>query len=114
MSQIRINIMLPPNAPRQPAKRVSVEIWDASLADAPSILLATKLLHDVALAPNGTIEAVLEAPAPSVNQVIIARAHVSMDGSGEVKSGDFLTTRFVEVPQHLGRNILAVPVSLVA
>ena len=111
MNAVRVSVVLPREAPDQLAKLVSVEIWDASLADAPSVLLAKQLLYDVALVPNGAVETVLEAPQASAHQVLIARAHISIDGSGEIKPGDFLTTSFVEVPHNLGSNKLTLPVS---
>lgn len=114
MSVARISIVLPPNAMGQQAKRVSVEIWDASLADAPSVLIAKRFLHDVVLVPKGTVETELEVPQASADQVLIARAHISIDGSAEIKPGDFLTTSFVEVPSNLGSNKLILPVSRIA
>ena len=111
MTAVRISVVLPRDAPGQLAKLVSVEIWDASLADAPSVLLAKQILHDVVLTSNGSMEAILEVPQASAHQVLIGRAHISIDGSGEVKSGDFLTTSYVEVPHNLGSNKLTLPVS---
>lgn len=111
MSVVRISIVLPPNAMGQQAKGISVGIWDASLADAPSVLVAEAFLHDVVLVPSGAVETELDVPKASAHQVLIARAHISIDGSGEVKPGDFLTTSFVEVPPNLDSNKLTLPVS---
>lgn len=113
MRDIRLNIVLPSNVSGKHAKSVLVEIRDASLADVPSVLLAKNLLHDVALMPNGNLEIELEVPPTSANQVLIVRVHISMDGSGQIKPGDFLTTSFVEVPHNLESDRLTVPVALI-
>lgn len=113
MRVVRLNIALPPNIPGGVAKSVSAEIWDASLADAPAVLLAKNLLHDAVLTPNGNLKTELDAPPANAKQILIARVHISMDGSGQIKPGDFLTTSFVEIPHKLDKDRLAVPVNLV-
>lgn len=113
MSTVRLNITLPPDIPDGVAKTVSAEIWDASLADAPAVMLSNILLHDVALTPSGNLETELNAPLASPKKTLIARVHISMDGSQQIKPRDLLTTRFIEIPPELGKSRLNVPVSLI-
>ena len=113
MRVVRLNIALPPNIVGGIAKSVSAEIWDASLADAPAVLLSNNLLQDVVLIPNGNLETGLKVPSTSAKQILIARVHISMDGSGQIKHGDLLTTSFVEIPLKLEKDRLTVPVVLI-
>jgi hypothetical protein len=113
MRVVRIKIALPSNIVGGVAKSVLAEIWDASLADAPSVLLTQELLHDVTLIPNSNLEVELRIPHTRVEQVLIVRVHISMDGSKQIKPGDLLTTSFVEVPHNLENNRLTVPVALI-
>ncbi len=113
MSTIRLNITLPPDIDDGLAKTVSAEIWDASLADAPAVMLSKILLRDVALTPNGNLETELDSPLTSAKQTLIARVHISMDGSQQIKPRDLLTTHFIEIPPELGKSRLNVPVSLI-
>jgi hypothetical protein len=102
---------LPSNIPGGVAKSVLAEIWDASLADAPAVLLAQSRLRAAVLMPGGHLEAELTVPPTSTKQTLIARVHISMDGSEQVKPGDLLTTSFVEVPHQLEQAGLVVPVT---
>lgn len=94
------------------AKTVLVEIRDASLADAPSRVVAHSRLHDVGLKPNGQIKARLSLPdgIGGGQTTLIVRAFVSMDGSEQIKQGDLLTTAFVELPMDMENPALNVPV----
>jgi len=110
---VRLNIALPPNTVVGVAKSVSAEIWDASVADAPAVLLTSALLHDVTLMPNGSLKTELKTAPADAQQTLIARVHISMDGNKQVKPGDLLTTSFIEIPPTLGKDRLTVPVNMV-
>lgn len=113
MRAVLLNISLPSHIHGGVAKSVLAQVWDASLADAPAVLLAQSLLRDVVLIPSGNLEIELMVPPTDTMQTLTARVHISMDGSEQVKPGDLLTTSFVEVPHQLEKNRLAVPVTLV-
>lgn len=113
MRVVRLNVVLPSNILGGVAKSVLSEVWDASLADVPAVLLAQARLHNVTLIPNGSLETELKVPNTGATQTLIARVHISMDGSDQVKPGDLLTTSFVEVPHQLEQGRLTVPVTLI-
>jgi hypothetical protein len=54
-------------------------------------------------------------PVPDVeaNRTLAFRVHVSLDGSGSVKSGDLLTTTHVAVPGAGQAAQLEVPVKVI-
>ncbi|MEK6736303.1 MAG: hypothetical protein AABY47_07015 [Pseudomonadota bacterium] len=113
MKNVRISIALPANILSKQAKNILVEIRDASLADASAALITEKQLHNAVLAPNGNLEVVLNIPETNPKQILIVRVHISIDGSNQIKSGDLLTTSFIEIPADLGNNKLIVPVTLI-
>lgn len=110
MRIIKLNIVLPADITQGIADTVSAEIWDASLSDVPAVLLSSTQLKQVALCPNGELKAELTAPDDVPQQTLIARVHVSMDGSRQIKPGDFFSTRFTGIPHKSGHEELSVPV----
>lgn len=106
-------ITLPLNLNASVAKSVLLEVREASLADAPSTLLASKKLSDVHLLPNGKINTDLEFSSPQTQQTLIVRAHISVEGSDQIKQGDLLTTEFIQIPSTYESDIINVPVSLI-
>lgn len=111
MLVIPISIDLPSDISGAKAKTVLVEVRDTSLADAPSSLLAQRQLHDIQLIPNGHLETAISIPNKSPQQVLTVRVHVSMDGSGDIKPGDLLTTSYIEVPNNQMGHRLSAPVT---
>jgi uncharacterized lipoprotein YbaY len=107
---IKGNVDLPANTPKRKAGSVLVEVRDISLADAPSTVVAEQRLEDVPLEPNGQIGFKLQVPDVEPNRTLSLRAHVSMDGSGQVKSGDLLTTAHHPVPSTGTPDSLEIPV----
>ena len=62
------------------------------------------------LNPNGNIAFKLQVPEVASNRTLVIRAHVSLDGSGKVKSGDLLTTASYPVPTTGIPPILEIPI----
>jgi len=106
-------IALPQGLDASVAKSVLLEVREASLADAPSTLLASKKLSDINLLPNETIEIDLEYPSPESQQTLIVRVHISKEGSEKIKTGDLLTTSFIQIPAASDNEVVDVPVSII-
>jgi uncharacterized lipoprotein YbaY len=91
-------VMLPEDAPEARAGLVLIEVRDVSLMDAPSVVIAEDRLDDVGLEPGGAIPFSVETPEVARSRSLSLRVHISLDGSGRVKSGDLLTTQNYPVP----------------
>jgi uncharacterized lipoprotein YbaY len=100
MRTIQGAIVLPTNAPRGIGRRVTVEVRDVSVQDAPSIVIARKDLTDVTLEPTGQLNFELEVPDVDASHALSLRVHISMDGSGQIKDGDLLTTSSCPITPH--------------
>jgi hypothetical protein len=105
-------IDLPADCQPATAKTVVIEIRDASLADAPSIVVASRRIHDVVLKPSGTVRTQLTLPdgISGGQTTLIVRAFVSMDGSEQIKPGDLLTTSFNTLPVDVDNPTVSFPV----
>jgi putative lipoprotein len=106
-------LTLPANVPATSAGLVLVEVRDVSEADAPSVVVAELRLRDVPLAPHGQIPFQLRVPDVPSNRVLSVRAHISTDGSGQVKAGDLLTIAHLPVPSTGTPEPLDVPVAVI-
>jgi len=113
MRTITGQVALPTNAPAANAGLVLIEVRDVTLADAPSTLVAEQRLNKIRLMPNGQIEFKILVPEVEQNRSLSFRVHVSLDGSGRVKSGDLLTTAIIPVPNVGVRAPINVPVSVI-
>lgn len=80
------------------AARIVVEVRDVSLADAPSQVVAARVLEDVPLEPDSVVGFDLEAPEAQPGHTLALRIHVDTDGSGVVAAGDLITTQHLPVP----------------
>ncbi|WP_162606656.1 YbaY family lipoprotein [Jiangella asiatica] len=89
--------VLPETAPTGPAARMTVEVHDVTLADAPSAVVARTVLERVPLAPNRVIEFDLDVPEASPGRDLSLRVHVDVDGTGVVTPGDLITTQHLPV-----------------
>jgi uncharacterized lipoprotein YbaY len=110
---IKGEIILPANAPTTKAKQVLVEVRDVSMADAPSKVVAEQRLENVNLKPGGRIKFKATVPEVEANRTLALRVHISLDGSGQVKSGDLLTTTYDPVPTTGASATLEVPVAVI-
>jgi uncharacterized lipoprotein YbaY len=92
------DVVLPANITNTKAGVMIVEVRDVSMMDVPSKVIAEQRLSGVTLEPNGRIHFELQTPDLESNRSLALRVHISMDGSGQVKSGDLLTTTNYPVP----------------
>lgn len=102
-------IALPPDLSPGTAASVRIEIHDTSLSDAPSVVVSTTTMRNIALAPGGTLPFSIEAPPATVGRALTLRIHISLDGSEQVRAGDLLTTSSVRVPEDVNH----IPVTVV-
>ena len=102
-------IALPADLSAGMAASVRIEIHDTSLSDAPSVVVSTATMRDIALVPGGTLPFSIEAPPATVGRAHTLRIHISLDGTEQVRAGDLLTTSSVRVPE----DVSHVPVTVV-
>jgi putative lipoprotein len=113
MRNITGKIVLPANVPADKAGQVTIEVRDVSLADAPSTVVAERRLDNVVLEPNGEIKFKIPVPEVESNRTLGLRVHVSLDGSGKLKSGDLLTTTHIAVTDAEQVPEIEVPVKVI-
>jgi putative lipoprotein len=113
MRTITGEIILPEKTPAVNAGQVIIEVRDISLADVPSQLIAEKRLDNVALKPHGRINFSILVPEVEANRTLTLRVHISLDGSGRMKSGDLLTTATYPIPNTGTPAPLEVPVVVI-
>lgn len=92
---VRGDILLPDVELPGEAAEIVVQIEDVSRADAPSIVVGEQRLRGVHLTRGGRFGFHVKVPTDRVDPTLrySLRAHVDVSGSGEVESGDLLTTR---------------------
>ena len=98
MRTITGKVILPGNAPTQTARHATIEVRDASYADAPSEIIAEQHLDNVNVRPNGEIEFSLRVPEVEDSHTLTLRVHIDLNGTGTTDSGDLLTTEYQMVP----------------
>lgn len=76
---------------------VRVRIEDVTRADAASTVLASVEFDTSLTGEGGATEVAFEVPVDTdridERHVYVVRAHVDVSGSGQVRSGDYLTTQ---------------------
>jgi putative lipoprotein len=92
MKAYKGKIILPANAPSWRAHKIVIEVRDVSLADAPSILIASEKLHDIMLEPGKKINFEIRVPEVNPKQSLAFRVHISKEGDDRVRPGDLITT----------------------
>jgi len=95
---VRGTIVLPARVPSGLVEQIFIEIRDVSFADAPSTPVAKRSIRHVTLRANGRIPFEITAPDVEPNRILAIYIHMSLDGSGVVRSGDLLTTRHYAIP----------------
>lgn len=91
MRSITGEIAIPANAPVADDASVLVEIRDTSVSDAPSTVLAAHVFPNTLIRPGEHVRFQIATPEVDRSKTLTLRAHVSLDGSGQVKAGDLLT-----------------------
>jgi uncharacterized lipoprotein YbaY len=110
---LRGAVVLPSGATTADRALVLVEVRDVSLMDVPSVVTAEWRRDGVRVGPGARVDFELRVPPAAPGASLSLRAHVSMDGSGVVRSGDGLTTTSVPVPAAGPIPPLEVPVTIV-
>ncbi|MGH8587077.1 MAG: YbaY family lipoprotein [Gammaproteobacteria bacterium] len=91
---VRGEIVLPTS--ELPAKPVDVviQVEDVSRADAPSTVISQQRQEGVSLRPGGVLPFAVEVPADLVDErrSYSLRVHIDVSGSGEVETGDLVST----------------------
>lgn len=90
---VRGEVAIPPEARGERAACILVQIEDVSRMDAPSVVVGEQRLEDVTL-ESAEIPFEIEVPAGLIDErgMYSVRVHVDVSGSGEVESGDLITT----------------------
>lgn len=89
---IRGEVAFPADATKGVAHRVIIELRDVSLQDQASSVLATSLLHDVAVGPDSRVAFSLTAPRGDGNRALAVRVQVDMAAGQSYAPGDYLST----------------------
>jgi uncharacterized lipoprotein YbaY len=106
-------VVLPPDAPRSTAVLLLVEVRDVSLMDAPSVVVAETRAGDVAIEPGGQIPFDLAAPDALPGHSLAVRAHLSLDGTAAVSSGDLVSVTHLALPSSGDSDGMEIPVRIV-
>jgi hypothetical protein len=90
--KIRGEIVFPADAAAGVASRVLVEVRDVSVQDQASVVLATRVLRDVAVGPNARVPFELMSPSVASARSLSIRVQVDMHADRSYAAGDFLST----------------------
>jgi uncharacterized lipoprotein YbaY len=113
MRNVRGTIVLPPDAPETSAGLLLVEARDVSLMDAPSVVVAELRETDVEIGPGHRIPFELSLPEAGPGRTLALRAHISLDGTDTVSTGDALSVTHIPLPSTGDVDDLEVPVRIV-
>jgi uncharacterized lipoprotein YbaY len=90
MTTISINLVPPPDPPREPAT-VRISIEEVSQMDAPAHVVATKTFADMRVDRPQELD--IDPGDLESGGRYVVRVHVDLDGSGVKAAGDLITTR---------------------
>jgi putative lipoprotein len=92
-------VELGPDAPQFTGATVRVKLRDVTMADAAARTIAEQVIDGVSHPATGRIPFELRGPATlDRGHAYLVEAHVDMNGSGEIESGDLITTASHPVP----------------
>lgn len=88
-------ILLPAGAGIKSSAVARVQLLDTSLADAPSVTIASQVVSGLAskLAKGGALAFSLAAENPDAQASYGVSVHIDQSGDGQVKPGDFVSTQ---------------------
>lgn len=91
---VRGRIALPPEIPLERARAVRIQVEDTSRLDAPSIVVAEQCLEDIDLESAAEVPYCVDVPddAVEVGKRYSVRVHVDVNGTGDVTTGDYVST----------------------
>jgi uncharacterized lipoprotein YbaY len=103
-------LRFPDDVPVPCVARVFVRLEDATVADAPSLLVAERVLEQVEARPRATAAFALDVAGLWPGRRYIVRAHADCDGDGELSRGDYVSTQ--SHPISIGRSRIKVRIPL--
>ena len=96
--QVEGSVVFPENAPVASGQVADIEVHDISLADAPSEVVARRVIDGVEVAPGGRLPFALEVEEADPRRSLSLRVHVHPALAEHMATGDMLTTAYVPVP----------------
>lgn len=90
--KLRGTIVLPSDTPAGECPRIFVEVRDVSIADAPSVTVASTELRNVSVGPGGLLNFELAVPEQDPGRSLSVRVHASRDGEASTERGDLVST----------------------
>jgi putative lipoprotein len=110
---VRGYVVIPPDARPSTAGLMLIEVRDVSLMDAPSTVVGEVRACDVPVEPGARIPFQVPAPDAEPGHSLAVRAHVSVDGTTAVTSGDAVSVTHIGLPPTGDVEALEVPVRVV-
>jgi putative lipoprotein len=107
------SIVLPADIAATTARSVLVEARDVSVMDAPSTVVAETRMTDVPVGPGERIPFRLDVPEVDPSRTLSVRAHVSLDGTPAITTGDALSVTHIPLPAAGPVDRLDVPLRTV-
>lgn len=89
MAKIKGSIVFPQGTPHFEGAQIAVRVMDTGMMDAPAAHISETLLENVDYTGDA-IPFSVDADLTSTGHPTVS-AHVSMDGSGDLSKGDYLT-----------------------
>jgi len=105
--------VVPPDADAIEGALLRVEVRDAALADAPSVLLAAHNQPGMSLRPGQELTFAVQVEHVPSGAVLTLRVHVDRTGDGLVHTGDLLSTRFHRIPNTGTTDAVVVPLTVI-
>ena len=106
-------IVVPEGVAPGPPATVHVRVEDVSLADAPSVTVASAVLPNVPMPPDAPVAFWLVVGGFDPSRTYSVRVHVDRDGDGRVSTGDLVSTSHHGVLTRGAGTEVTVPVSVV-
>ena len=93
------------------AATLRIRLQDVSKADGSATILAEEAIHGISVPANGeSVPFALEVAALDPSGIFAIEAHLDQTGSGEVTTGDFVTTEHFPVDPHVETQHITVRV----
>lgn len=104
-------LKFPASAAPGVASRVLLEVRDVSVADQPSVVVASQELRGVPVAPDTSVHFELSVPNMPPQRSLSMRVQVNMSPGPPTPAGEYLTTAATAVPSTGEVSGLIVPLT---